>query len=49
MNAGEKLTYWIDGALVEHTVTEEEARRWQAAPHAGTLARSTMGSTDGDT
>lgn len=31
MNAGEKLTYWIDGALVEHTVTEEEARLWQAA------------------
>ena len=31
MNAGDKLTYWIDGALVDHTVTEEEARLWQAA------------------
>ena len=31
MNAGDKIPYWIDGALVEHTVTEEEARRWQAA------------------
>lgn len=31
MNAGDKIPYWIDGALVEHTVTEEEARLWQAA------------------
>ena len=31
MNAGDKIPYWIDGVLVEHTVTEEEARLWQAA------------------
>ena len=31
MNAGDKIPSLIDGLLVEHTVTEEEARLWQAA------------------
>jgi putative uncharacterized protein (fragment) len=28
MNAGDKLTYWVDGELVEHVVTQEEAEAW---------------------